>query len=56
MLVLWAARGPLGRRDDVLDIWSTWAEDVRGEPIDSGHHLPEEAPEATLRTLQTFLA
>jgi haloacetate dehalogenase len=56
LLVLWAARGPLGRRDDVLDIWSAWADDVRGEAIDSGHHLPEEAPEATLRALRGFLA
>jgi haloacetate dehalogenase len=54
--VLWAARGPLGRRGDVLDIWAAWADDVRGAAIDSGHHLPEEAPEATLRALQPFLA
>jgi haloacetate dehalogenase len=56
VLVLWAARGPLGRRGDVLDIWAAWADDVRGEAIESGHHLPEEAPEATLRALRAFLA
>lgn len=55
LLVLWARRGPLGRRDDVLAIWSAWADDVRGAPLDSGHHLPEEAPQATLEALRAFL-
>jgi haloacetate dehalogenase len=56
VLVLWGSTGSLGGRDDVLDIWGDWAAAVDGAEIDCGHHLPEEAPEATLRALAPFLA
>jgi haloacetate dehalogenase len=56
VLVLWGERGPLGRNGyDVLEIWREWGEDVRGKPIDCGHHLPEEAPDDTYRELHSFL-
>jgi haloacetate dehalogenase len=35
-------------------VWKTWAEDVRGEPIECGHFIPEEAPEALLQQLLPF--
>ncbi len=56
-LALWGARGLVGRAyDDVLQIWRRFAEDVRGQPVDCGHFLAEEAPEATLALLLPFLA
>jgi haloacetate dehalogenase len=55
-LALWAAKGALARWYDVLGIWREWADDVRGGPIDSGHFLPEEAPEQTTTELRSFLS
>jgi haloacetate dehalogenase len=37
-------------------IWRDWARDVRGQPVASGHFLPEEAPAETLAALEPFLA
>jgi haloacetate dehalogenase len=54
VLALWAGRGQLGKWYDVLAVWRDWADDVRGEPIESGHYLPEEAPDATLSALRAF--
>ncbi|MBV8771860.1 MAG: alpha/beta hydrolase [Deltaproteobacteria bacterium] len=53
LLVLWGARRSRARLDEV---WKSWAEDVRGEPIECGHFIPEEAPEATLQHLMDFFA
>ncbi|GGT04775.1 alpha/beta fold hydrolase [Nonomuraea spiralis] len=55
-LFLWAARD--GMEDlygDPLAIWRTWAGDVTGHPIDSGHHMAEEAPDELAAALLTFL-
>lgn len=53
-LVLWSGSGAIaGWRP--LEVWKTWADDVRGEPISAGHFLPEEAPEQTARLLLEFL-
>ncbi len=41
---------------DPLAIWRSWADDVRGAVIDSGHHMAEEAPEQLASTLASFLA
>jgi haloacetate dehalogenase len=49
--VLWGARRSRARLDE---IWKSWADDVRGEPIECGHFIPEEAPEATLQHLIPF--
>ena len=38
-----------------LDTWKTWATDVRGSAVDSGHFLTEENPDATARMLREFL-
>jgi haloacetate dehalogenase len=35
-------------------VWRAWADDLRGAGIDSGHHVAEEAPEATSRALAAF--
>jgi haloacetate dehalogenase len=40
---------------DVLSIWSRWARDVRAVEVDSGHHIPEDAPAELARHLHDFL-
>ena len=37
-------RGHMPQWYDVLEIWRNWADNVRGEGIDCGHHPAEEAP------------
>ena len=54
-LALWGAKGLVGRTYDVIAEWQARAEDVRGQALDCGHYLPEEAPEATLDALLDFL-
>ncbi|MFI0445430.1 alpha/beta fold hydrolase [Actinomadura sp. 6N118] len=54
-LVLWSAAGPVAEWYEPLELWRTWADDVRGAAIDSGHFLPEEAPDETTRHLFDFL-
>jgi haloacetate dehalogenase len=56
VLALWGKRGQIAAWYDVLAIWRDWADDVRGNAIDSGHYLAEEAPDATCMALQTFFA
>lgn len=56
LLALWAARGALPAWYDVLAVWRDWADDVRGHAIDSGHFIPEEAPDATYDALRDFFA
>jgi haloacetate dehalogenase len=36
---------------DPLALLRGWADDLRGNGIDSGHHMAEEAPEATAGVL-----
>lgn len=55
LLVLWSKRDDLeDLYGDPLMIWRTWADDVRGHSIDSGHHMAEEAPEALAASLGDF--
>lgn len=56
LLVLWGASGLLERLYDPVDVWRAWAPDVRGQPLDCGHYLPEERPDETLRLLLDFFA
>ena len=60
VLVLWSGRGPLGswyaEVGGPLALWRTWANDVRGRPLDVGHFFPEEAPELTAEELSGFFA
>ena len=55
-LTLWGSRGNLEEWYDVPEVWRGWADDVRGKPIDSGHYIPEEAPEETLAAVRAFFA
>jgi haloacetate dehalogenase len=55
-LVLWATRDDMEELyGDPLDVWGAWAHDLRGGPIESGHHIAEEAPEALVAELLPFL-
>lgn len=55
LLFLWAARDDLeDLYGDPLAIWRDWATDVRGQPVDCGHHLAEEAPEELAGLLDGF--
>ena len=51
---LWAKRGAVHAWYDPLAIWRDWADDVTGEPIDCGHFLPEEAPQAVAEAMAAF--
>lgn len=54
-LVLWGSNY-MGRGSaSPLDIWRTWAANVTGSEIASGHFLAEENPKVTLASLLPFL-
>jgi haloacetate dehalogenase len=56
LLVLWGAKGKIGRWYDALAIWRQYASaGVSGGPINSGHYLAEEAPDEVLAALEPFL-
>jgi haloacetate dehalogenase len=48
--MVWRAKPPL----DPLACWRDWTPDLRGSPIESGHYVPEENPDATVRALLDF--
>jgi haloacetate dehalogenase len=57
LLVLWSARDDLETlHGDPLVIWRSWADDVRGHSIDSGHHMAEEAPDALANALGDYFS
>jgi len=56
LLVLWGEKGVVNRLFDPLHDWGAVAIDVRGKALPSGHYVPEEAPDETLRELQAFFA
>jgi len=55
LMALWGGRGTVGALYDVLETWREKALDVCGYPIDCGHSPQEEAPEALLEALTSFL-
>src|ERR1700730_17651817 len=56
LLMLWGQRSSQGSGYDILGVWRDHAENVSGHAIDSGHFLPEEAPDETYRALRGFFA
>jgi len=57
LLFLWAAKDDLeDLYGDPLAIWREWADDVRGQSIDCGHHIAEEAPAELASHLSEFFA
>jgi haloacetate dehalogenase len=57
VLALWASKDDLPELyGDVLEIWRNWADDIRGRPLNCGHHIAEEAPDELAMELRAFLA
>jgi haloacetate dehalogenase len=56
VLALWSGRDELGRWFDVVEVWRSWADDVRGRPVDAGHFLAEEAPDEVAAELLAFFS
>ena len=56
MLALWGEVGIARAAATPLDTWKTWATDVSGGPVDSGHFLTEENPDVTAKALKDFFA
>ncbi|KIZ33292.1 MULTISPECIES: alpha/beta hydrolase [Rhodopseudomonas] len=54
MLALWGDAGIAQSAATPLDTWKKWATDVRGGPVNSGHFLTEEDPDATAQALLAF--
>jgi haloacetate dehalogenase len=54
LLVLWGRSSGQGSGYDMLAVWRDHANDVRGQAIDSGHFLPEDAPDPTYAALRDF--
>jgi haloacetate dehalogenase len=56
LLMLWGKRSSQGSGYDVLAVWREHAENVRGHAIDSGHFIPEEAPDDAYQALRDFFS
>lgn len=55
-LALWSARDDLGALyGNVLDVWRPWTTELKGQPIDCGHHMVEEAADAVAAAVMAFL-
>ena len=55
MLVLWGSKGRIGAWYDALAIWRQYcAAAVIGGPVESGHFIPEEVPDAVLEWFGRF--
>jgi haloacetate dehalogenase len=54
-LVLWS-KDEFPDEIEMLASWKTICDDVKGIALDSGHFLPEEAPEEVIAALLSFLA
>jgi haloacetate dehalogenase len=56
LLALWAQQGTVARFfGNVLEKWKEKAVDVRGKPLPSGHHIPEELPNEVFAEVNSFL-
>jgi len=52
--VLWGAQGAVGKCFDVSHLWRACAADFSGQPLDCGHYIAEEAPQALLAQAHDF--
>jgi haloacetate dehalogenase len=55
VLVLWGTQGLVGPGYDPLPIWQQYAPQATGEPMPTGHFVPEEAPDLVTAALRNFL-
>ena len=56
LLALWGGVGIANETGGPLKIWRQWAPQAAGQPIDSGHFLTEENPDATAKALLEFFS
>jgi len=56
LLALWGGVGIANETGGPLQIWRQWAPQAIGKPIDSGHFLTEENPDATAQALLEFFS
>ena len=56
LLALWGGAGIANETGGPLAIWKQWAPQATGQPIDSGHFLTEENPDATAKALLDFFS
>jgi haloacetate dehalogenase len=55
-LFLWSTRDDMADLyGDPLAVWRPWAPDLRGAPVESGHHMAEDNPAAVAAALRAFL-
>ncbi|WP_406601510.1 alpha/beta fold hydrolase [Lentzea miocenica] len=54
LLALWGEHSFVGRHYDVLDVWRSYATDVRGQALPCDHYLPEERPDEVAAALAEF--
>ena len=54
MLALWGAFGAMHKRYDVVNVWKERASRVGGRAIESGHFIPEEAPDDIVNSFLEF--
>jgi haloacetate dehalogenase len=52
---LWGTHGVVGSQFEPLKEWSKVADQVSGKALACGHYVPEEAPEALVEALYSFL-
>ena len=56
VLLVWATRDDTEELyGDPMPIWSSWADDVQGLPLDSGHHMAEEVPDELAAAIRGFI-
>ncbi|WP_277184176.1 alpha/beta fold hydrolase [Caballeronia sp. BR00000012568055] len=54
-LILWGAKGGVGRNHDAAQVWSRYATNiVHTATVPSGHYLQEECPDETYAELRNF--
>jgi haloacetate dehalogenase len=54
MRVLWGQHGMIQKCFSPLKDWSDVATEVSGQPLDAGHYLPEECPQAVAQEIRGF--
>jgi haloacetate dehalogenase len=52
--ILWGERGLVGRAYDTMKVWADYADNAIGQQMPSGHFIPEEAPDETVKALLAF--
>jgi len=56
VLAIWGSNSHCGRHFRPLEMWSDWAEDLRGFDVPTGHYPAEERPDLILAAFETCFA